>query len=95
MNRIETEFITRALDRFDNLKSKGEKSIEQIKNDDDLYWLPDGESNSIAILVKHITGNMRSRWTNIFEEDGEKADRNRPVEFDQNYNPTRIQLMDG
>ena len=66
----------------------------QIENDADLYWLPDGESNSIAILVKHITGNMRSRWTNIFEEDGEKSDRNRPTEFDQDYNPTRKQLMD-
>ena len=94
MNSIEVEFITKSINRFRNLKRKAEKSIEQISNDDDLYWLPDGESNSIAIIVKHITGNMKSRWTNIFEQDGEKADRNRPSEFDQNYNPTRVQLMD-
>jgi hypothetical protein len=94
MDSIEVEFITKSIDRFRNLKSKAEKSIKQVNNDEDLFWLPDGESNSIAILVKHITGNMKSRWTNIFEEDGEKADRNRPAEFDQNYKPTRIQLMD-
>ena len=94
MHSIEVEFLIKSTDRFINLKKKAERAIVQINNDDDLYWLPDGESNSIAILVKHITGNMKSRWTNIFEEDGEKADRNRPREFDQNFHPTRIQLME-
>ena len=94
MNSIGIEFINKTINRFNDLKTKSEKSIGQVNNDHDLYWLPDGESNSIAILVKHLAGNMRSRWTNIFEEDGEKSDRNRPAEFDQKYNPTREQLMD-
>ncbi len=91
---LEKEFIKISIERFETLKKQGEQSIEQVKKDEDLYWLPDGESNSIAILVKHLYGNMRSRWTNIFEEDGEKKDRNRPGEFDQKFKPSRNELLE-
>jgi hypothetical protein len=47
----------------------------------DFHWSPDPESNSIAIIVKHVAGNMRSRWTDFLTSDGEKPDRNRDGEF--------------
>jgi hypothetical protein len=48
---------------------------------EDLHWAPDAESNSIAIIVKHVAGNMRSRWTDFLTTDGEKPNRNRDGEF--------------
>ena len=90
---LEDEFLKFSIDRFQFLKKQAEDSIAQINEDEKLYWSPDNESNSVAILAKHITGNIRSRWTDIFNTDGEKPDRNRPGEFDVNYKPTRDQLM--
>jgi len=66
--------------QFDYYKALAEKSIEQLDDDDLFKELGDG-SNSIAIIMKHIAGNMLSRWTNIFEEDGEKEWRHRDEEF--------------
>lgn len=61
-------------------KSLGEKTIAQL-SDDEIHWQPNEASNSVAIIVKHIAGNMLSRWTNFFTEDGEKSWRNRDDEF--------------
>jgi hypothetical protein len=61
-------------------KSLGEKTIDQL-SDTELNWIPNGNSNSIATIVKHLSGNMLSRWTEIFKEDGEKPWRNRDQEF--------------
>ncbi len=91
---ISKYYLDDVIINFQKTKLLAERSIKQVRNDADLFWLPDGESNSVAILVKHITGNMRSRWTNIFTEDGEKADRNRPEEFDQKYTPSRAELLE-
>ena len=55
--------------------------MDQV-TDEQLLAVQDGEMNSIAIIVKHLTGNMRSRWTNFLTSDGEKADRNRDTEFE-------------
>lgn len=62
-------------------KSLGEKTIESL-NDEELYLIPNAESNSIPIIVKHLAGNMLSRWTNFLTEDGEKDWRNREGEFE-------------
>ncbi len=62
-------------------KRLGEQAIAQA-SDDALTATLDPESNSIAIIVKHLTGNMRSRWKNFLTEDGEKRDRNRDSEFE-------------
>jgi len=51
-------------------------------SDEQLHTALDGESNSIAVLVKHLAGNMRSRWTDFLASDGEKPDRNRDSEFE-------------
>lgn len=69
-------FIT----RFKYYKSLGDKSFEQL-SDEQMFWQFNEESNSIAVIVKHIAGNMLSRWTNFFTEDGEKSWRTRDDEF--------------
>jgi len=58
----------------------GDKSFEQL-SDEQIFWQFNQESNSIAIIVKHVAGNMLSRWTNFLTEDGEKPWRNRDEEF--------------
>ncbi|MEM9548942.1 MAG: DUF1572 family protein [Bacteroidota bacterium] len=66
--------------QFDYYKSLAEKSLDQLDDTALFVELEEG-SNSIAVIMKHIAGNMLSRWTNIFEEDGEKEWRNRDEEF--------------
>ena len=61
-------------------KSLGEKTMNQL-SDTELNWAPNKGSNSIATIIKHLSGNMLSRWTNIFNEDGEKSWRKRDQEF--------------
>ncbi|MBV9155245.1 MAG: DUF1572 family protein, partial [Acidobacteriaceae bacterium] len=65
---------------FRQYKKMAEAAMEQV-TDEQLFVTEDEEMNSIAILVKHMTGNMRSRWTNFLSSDGEKPDRNRDSEF--------------
>lgn len=66
--------------RFEYYKMLGDKSFEQL-SDEQIFWQFNKESNSIAIIVKHVAGNMLSRWTNFLTEDGEKSWRNRDEEF--------------
>lgn len=66
--------------RFQYYKTLGDKTLAQI-TEDQLFWQPNAESNSIAVIVKHLAGNMISRWTNFLTEDGEKDWRNRDGEF--------------
>jgi len=65
---------------FRKLKQQADRAVTQVHGED-LFRTLDDESNSIAILMKHIAGNMRSRWTNFLTTDGEKPDRNRDSEF--------------
>jgi hypothetical protein len=73
-------FLTLSLDRFEQLRSLGTKALEQLNNDD-VHWSPDAESNSIAVIVQHLYGNMLSRFTDFLTSDGEKQNRNRDEEF--------------
>jgi len=75
-----TSFIEDALAIFRQYKLLGERAMQQV-SDQQLFASLDDESNSIAIIVKHLTGNMRSRWTDFLTSDGEKATRNRDGEF--------------
>src|SRR6266481_6251299 len=61
-------------------KQMGDRAMQQV-TDEQLFATLSGEANSIAITVKHMAGNMRSRWTNFLTTDGEKPDRNRDSEF--------------
>ncbi|HWQ35111.1 MAG TPA: DUF1572 family protein [Blastocatellia bacterium] len=66
--------------QFRALKKQAEKALAQV-SDADWFTAIDAESNSLAVIIKHIAGNLRSRWTDIFTTDGEKPDRNRDSEF--------------
>jgi hypothetical protein len=72
-------------------KKLGERAMHQV-SDEHLFMTLDSESNSIAIIVKHMTGNMRSRWTDFLTTDGEKPTRNRDSEFVDPV-PTRAALI--
>jgi hypothetical protein len=78
--KFTTSYIEDALAIFRQYKLLGERAISQV-GDDQLFAALDDESNSIAIIVKHITGNMRSRWTDFLTTDGEKPSRDRDSEF--------------
>ncbi len=66
--------------RFLYYKELGDKTFSQL-SDEQIFWKYNEESNSVAVIVKHIAGNMLSRWTNFLKEDGEKNWRNRDSEF--------------
>jgi len=66
--------------RFEYYKSLGDKAFNQL-SDEQVFWQYNEESNSVAVIVKHIAGNMLSRWTDFLSEDGEKSWRNRDDEF--------------
>lgn len=63
-------------------KDLAERALAQL-SDEQLHWKPDADGNSVAILVQHLAGNMRSRWTDFLTTDGEKPDRNRDGEFEE------------
>jgi len=76
-----TSYVKDSTDILRYYKRLGEQAIAQA-SDEALTATLDPESNSIAIIVKHLSGNMRSRWRNFLTEDGEKPDRNRDSEFE-------------
>src|ERR1700741_292108 len=74
-------FLHDMIRQFENCKSLAEKSFDQL-TDADFHFQPSPESNSIAIIIQHMSGNMLSRWTNFLTEDGEKGWRKRDAEFE-------------
>jgi hypothetical protein len=76
-----TNYLKDAISIFRQYRKLGADAIAQCP-DQHLDATLDSESNSIAILVKHLSGNMRSRWTDFLTTDGEKPDRNRDTEFE-------------
>jgi uncharacterized damage-inducible protein DinB len=81
-HRLTTSYIKDSVDLFRYYKGLAERAIQQC-SDDALFSALDAESNSIAIIVKHMLGNMSSRWTDFLTTDGEKPDRNRDSEFEE------------
>ena len=77
---IGSEYVTTVIQRFTDGKETAEKALDQL-TEDELFWVPNEESNSIAVIIKHMSGNMVSRWTDFLTTDGEKPDRNRDQEF--------------
>jgi hypothetical protein len=80
--QLTNSYIKDSLALFRYYKKMTEGALAQCP-DDGLFTTLDKESNSIAIIVKHIAGNMRSRWTNFLISDGEKPDRDRDSEFEE------------
>src|SRR2546423_9961926 len=79
-NPIAAAYLEEAGRSLRGYKRLAEGAFAQLQ-DADFFYAPDAEANSIAVIVKHITGNMRSRWTDFLTTDGEKPDRNRDSEF--------------
>lgn len=84
-------YIEECIKSFRGLKSNTEKALAQL-SDDELHFQPDPESNSVAIIMKHLAGNMLSRFTDFMTTDGEKPNRNRDNEFIDDFS-SREQLM--
>lgn len=78
---MKTNYLESAKKQFEYYKMLGDKTFAQL-TEEELLWLPSSESNSIAIIVNHISGNMLSRWTDFLSSDGEKEWRNRDGEFE-------------
>lgn len=88
---IAGHFLGVVRDEFARLKRQAEKALAQV-DDDALHTVLDPESNSLAILLRHIAGNLRSRWTEFLTTDGEKPDRHRDGEF-ESTSWTRRELL--
>jgi hypothetical protein len=86
------EYLSTVIRRLKYYKELGEKTFEQL-DEKDFHWQPSSESNSIAVIIQHVSGNMLSRWTNFLTEDGEKEWRQRDDEFDV-HDYSREQLME-
>jgi Protein of unknown function (DUF1572) len=89
---IEKIYLEDSIARFKEMKGLAEKAIAQI-GDEDFLRIVVEESNSVATIVKHIAGNLRSRWTDFLNTDGEKPDRNRDSEFEAYFEDSRDYLM--
>lgn len=93
MSKTGTDYLHSALNMFRQYKTLAEKAMEQVK-DDELFIRPDEESNSIYLIIKHMSGNMQSRWTDFLASDGEKPWRMRDEEFSQTGQPSREEVME-
>lgn len=91
-NPIAAAYLDEARRSFRGYKRLAEGALSQL-GDADFFYTPDQESNSVAVVMKHISGNLRSRWTDFLTTDGEKPDRNRDQEFEMNAQANREQIM--
>jgi uncharacterized protein DUF1572 len=90
-HQFTTSYLEESLTIFRQYKKMAEGAMAQL-SDEQLFATLDEEMNSVALIVKHMTGNMRSRWTDFLTTDGEKPDRNRDTEFVEPP-PTREALL--
>jgi uncharacterized damage-inducible protein DinB len=90
--KVIVNYLGDALKSFQNYKKLAERAIEQV-TDEEFFAAIDEEANSIAVVVKHIAGNLRSRWTDFLTTDGEKDFRDRDSEFEITLD-TRESLME-
>jgi Protein of unknown function (DUF1572) len=92
MDSIASHYLDEARRHFRGHKRLGEGALAQL-TDDQLFVTLDPESNSVAIVIKHLAGNMRSRFTDFLTTDGEKPDRHRDQEFALTAATTRAEVM--
>ncbi|MGG3839922.1 DUF1572 family protein [Paenibacillus dendritiformis] len=77
---VAQHYLRVVIDKFTSLKADAERAMAQLQ-EQDLHWAMNENSNSVAVIVQHMSGNMISRWTDFLTSDGEKPDRNRDDEF--------------
>src|ERR1041384_3842863 len=90
---IVQNYFEDALKAFRAYKKLAEKAIAQLQ-DEEFFVTLDNESNSVAVIMKHMAGNMFSRWTDFLTTDGEKPNRHRDMEFVIEQNTTKQDVMD-
>ncbi len=88
---IGNEYLKVIKERFKRVKDLADKTISQL-SEEDLHWKVNEASNSIAIIVKHVSGNMISRWSDFLTSDGEKPNRNRDQEFKEDM-PSKQEMI--
>jgi hypothetical protein len=91
-DQIGQHFLADALHTFRDYKKNAERAFAQT-SDEDFFRTLDPESNSIAVIVKHMAGNLLSRWTDFLTTDGEKPDRNRDMEFEMLPQTTKADML--
>jgi hypothetical protein len=89
---IEKHFLDDTLLQLRKLKVQAERAFAQV-DDQAFFRVLGADENSIALIIKHMAGNMRSRWTDFLTSDGEKPDRNRDTEFELDQGNTREQIL--
>lgn len=88
---IAVEFISASVNAFEANKRLAERAVEQVP-DDKLHAALDPNTNSIAVIMKHVAGNLASRWTDFLTTDGEKPSRNRDDEFIDSF-VSRVEIL--
>jgi hypothetical protein len=89
---LATHYLADAVKTFRDYKALAEKAFEQL-GAEEFFLTMDEESNSVAVIIKHMAGNMLSRWTDFLTSDGEKPDRHRDMEFVITKGTTREDLL--
>ncbi len=89
---IGEQYLGVAKSQFRDIKGKGERALAQA-TEDDMWWTPNEESNSIGVIVRHMHGNMLSRWTDFLTTDGEKPWRTRDEEFVARTRQSKAELL--
>jgi hypothetical protein len=86
-------YLQEIVARYREQKLLADRAMEQL-GDEAFFTAISPEANSVAVIVKHVAGNLRSRWTDFLSSDGEKADRKRDTEFETAGDDTRAALLD-
>jgi hypothetical protein len=89
---FEQQYLDDTVHQLRKLKALADKALAQLQPGDFFVTL-DPEANSVGVIMKHVAGNMRSRWTDFLTSDGEKPDRNRDTEFELGEADTREQIL--
>ena len=89
---MDIEYVAAVINGFQSNKRLADRAVEQVP-DDKLHVPLDPNTNSIAVIMRHVAGNLRSRWTDFLTTDGEKPWRNRDGEFEE-MRPSRVQLLE-
>lgn len=89
---IEQHYLDDTVRQLGKLKRQAEQAIAQV-DDRQFFATLDPDANSIAVIMKHVAGNMRSRWTDFLTSDGEKPNRNRDTEFEMPPDSTRAAIL--
>jgi Protein of unknown function (DUF1572) len=92
MSKTDTNYLQSSIRIFKQYKALAEKAFNQLP-ENGLMWKPDAESNSVYLIIKHMSGNMLSRWTDFLTTDGEKEWRNRDEEFEQEQSMNKTQIL--